>query len=402
MNTRLHPPWLPAALLALALVAKGCEPAPVPAEPVEVLVSPPVERAVIDHLDFTGRTQSRDAVQLRARVGGYLQKINFTDGDEVKEGQVLFKIDDRTYRAQRDLAQAEVKLAAAQLKEADAEYRRDLRLRPSGSVSQEEFEKASRARDKAESDLAGAEADLEQAQINLDYTEVKAPFSGRADRAYVTVGNLVSADSSKATELTSIVALEPMYVYFGVDEPTLLLLQQQVREGKLQPAKVKPPDVLLGVGQGQDHPFRGTIDFFSNRIDPVTGTLSVRGSFPNKDGFLRPGLFARVRVPVGEPHPALLISDTCVGTNQGQKYVYVVDDKNEVVYRPVKLGPLSDGLRVVEDGLKRGERVVVGDGMLRVRPGAVVVPGEGKMVPAVAAGAVGRQETEPAAPKAGK
>jgi RND family efflux transporter MFP subunit len=402
MSARIFSPWFPAALLALAVGATGCEPAtPPPPAPVEVVVSPPVERAVIDHLDFTGRTQARDAVELRARIGGYLQKINFKDGAEVREGQVLFEIDDRTYRAQRDLAQAEVKLVDAQVKQAESEYRRVYRLSRTRAASQEELEKTQDALAKAQASLEGERANLEQAQLNLDYTQVKAPFSGRADRADLTVGNLVSADTSKASVLTSIVTLDPMYVYFGVDEPTLLRLRQRVRAGTLKSAAEKPPEVLLGVGEGRDYPFRGTLDFISNRVDPATGTLTVRGSFPNKDRLLRPGLFARVRVPVGDPRPVLLISDAAVGTNQGQKYVYVVDDHNEVVYRPVTLGALSDGLRVVEDGLKPGERVVVGEGMLRVRPGVTVVPSEGKMAPAPA-GAGGKRETGPAAPAASK
>jgi RND family efflux transporter MFP subunit len=373
-------------LCALYLLAGGCERSSAPAPvSIEVAVSPPIERRVMDYLDFTGRTQARDAVQLRARIGGYLEKINFTDGTEVKEGQVLFEIDDRTYRAQRDLALAEVKLAEARVAEATAEYQRVLKLRRSQAASQEELEKAQRTRETTQDSLDEARDDLHQAELNLDYTQVKAPFGGRTDRANVTVGNLVSAATDQATVLTKIVVLEPMYVYFGVDEPTLLWLRQRVREGTLKSAKEKPPEVLLGVGEGSDHPFRGTIDFVSNSVDASTGTLTVRGSFPNKDRFLRPGLFARVRVPVGDPRPALLISDEAVGTNQGQKYVYIVSDKNEVVYRPVKLGALSDGLRIVEDGLKQGERVVVGEGILRVRPGATVVPTEGKMVPARAA-----------------
>jgi RND family efflux transporter MFP subunit len=372
-------------LCSLSLLAPGCERAPAPAPvSIDVTVSPPIERAVVDYLDFTGRTQARDAVQLRARIGGYLEKINFTDGAEVKEGQVLFEIDDRTYRAQRDVAQAEVKLAEARVAQAKAEYQRVLALRRTQAASQEELDKAERTRETTQATLEETKDDLHQAELNLDYTQVKAPFGGRADQANVTVGNLVSADTGHATVLTSIVVLEPMYVYFGVDEPTLLWLRQGVREGTLKSATEKPPEVLLRVGGGSDHPFRGTIDFISNRVDPSTGTLTVRGSFPNKDRFLRPGLFARVRVPVGDPHPALLISDQAVGTNQGQKYVYVVSDKNEVVYRPVKLGALSDGLRIVEDGLKPGERVVVGEGMLRVRPGITVAPTEGKMVPAPA------------------
>jgi RND family efflux transporter MFP subunit len=388
--------------LFLSLLATGCERASAPtAASIEVAVSTPIERGVIEYLDFTGRTQARDAVQLRARIGGYLQKINFTDGAEVKQGQVLFEIDDRAYRAQRDLDQAEVKLAEARVKEALVEYQRVLKLRGSQAASQQELERALRTRDTTQASLDEAKDDLHQAELNLDYTQVKAPFAGRADRANVTVGNLVSADSNHATVLTSIVVLEPMYVYFSVDEPTLLWLRQRVREGKLKSAKEKPPEVLLGVGAGSDYPFRGTIDFISNRVDPSTGTLTVRGSFPNKDGFLRPGLFARIRVPIGEPRPALLISDEAVGTNQGKKYVYIVSDKNEVVYRPVKLGALSDGLRIVEDGLKPGERIVVGEGMLRVRPDITVVPTEGKMVAAPAARGA-RPTTEPAAPAASK
>jgi RND family efflux transporter MFP subunit len=350
-----------------------------------VAVSPPIERGVIRYLDFTGRTQARDAVQLRARIGGYLEKINVSDGAEVKEGQVLFEIDDRTYRAQRDMALADVKLAEARVAQAVAEYQRVLKLRRDQAASQEELEKDQRTRATTEASLDEAKDDLHQAELNLDYTQVKAPFSGRADRANVTVGNLVSANSDHATVLTSIVVLEPMYVYFGVDEPTLLKLRQRVREETLKSAKENPPEALLGVGEGSDHPFSGTIDFVSNRVDASTGTLTVRASFPNKERFLRPGLFARVRVPIGNPRPALLISDQAVGTNQGQKYVYVVSDKNEVVYRPVKLGAWSDGLRLVEDGLKSGDRVVVGDGMLRIRPGVTVVPTEGKMVPMPAA-----------------
>jgi RND family efflux transporter MFP subunit len=381
MNARYLACWF-----LLCFLVTGCEraAAPTPAS-IEVAVSPPVERGVIDYLDFTGRTQARDAVQLRARIGGYLQKIDFTDGAEVKEGQVLFEIDDRAYRAQRDLAKAQVKLAEARVAEAEAEFQRVSGLRRNQAASQEELEKRQRSRETTRADLDEANDDLHQAELNLDYTQLKAPLAGRADRANVTVGNLVSADSDHATVLTSIVTLEPMYVYFGVDEPTLLWLRQRVREGTLKSAREKPPEVLLGVGEGSDHPFRGIVDFISNRVDPATGTLMVRGSFPNKDRFLKPGMFARIRVPIGEARQALLIGDDAVGTNQGQKYVYVVSEKNEVVYRPVKLGALSDGLRIVEEGLTKGERVVLGEGMLRVRPGVTVVPSEGKMVPRPAA-----------------
>jgi RND family efflux transporter MFP subunit len=385
MRARLLVRWSPGSLFTLAFLATGCAPAPPPPAPVEVVVSAPVERPILDHLDFTGRIQAKDSVQLQARIGGYVEKIDFADGAEVKEGQVLFEIDDRTYRAERDLAAAQVKVAEAQIKEADAEEHRNLVLSRTGAASQEELEKSQRAQETARAAADGARAQLHERQLDLDYCQVKAPFAGRADRHYVNVGDLVSANVQSATVLTNVTVLAPMYVYFGVDEATLLRLRQMVHEGKLKPANEKAPEVLLGVGQGEDHPFRGTVDFISNRVDPATGTLTVRGSFPNQDRLLRPGLFARIRVPVGDSHPALLIANGAVGTNQGQKYVYVVDDHNEVVYRPVKLGPLSDGLRVVEEGLKPGERVII-DGMLRVRPGTTVEPKSGEMAPAPAAG----------------
>jgi RND family efflux transporter MFP subunit len=368
---------------------------------IEVAVSAPIERPVTDYLEFTGRTEARDAVQLRARIGGYLEKVNFTEGDLVKEGQLLFQIDDRTYRAERDRRLAELKLAEARVKEAEAEYNRDRKLRRDQAASEQELEEAQRTLLTTQASLKQIQAELAQAELNLDYTQVKAPLTGRADRANVTVGNLVSADSSHATVLTSIVVLEPMYVYFSVDQPALLRLRERVREGSLKSVKERPPEVLLGVGEGSDYPFHGVIDFVPNRVDPTTGTLTVRASFPNKDLFLKPGLFARIRLPVGEPHTAILISDDAISTNQGQKSVYVVTDKNEVAYRPVKLGALSDGLRIVSEGLKPGERVINGEGMLRVRPGITVVPTESKLV---GAPAVGRNRTasEAAAPTATK
>jgi RND family efflux transporter MFP subunit len=359
------------SMVSLGVLAIGCETPSPPPETLEVVVSPPLQRPMVKHLDFTGRTQAKDAVDLRARIGGYLWKVNFKDGAEVKEGQVLFEIDNRTYLSARDQAKAEVKLATAQVQEANAEYERDLSLYRSNTASQDDVEKSQRKLQTARASLAEAKATLDSKQLDLDYTLVKAPISGRADRAFLTVGNLVSADTTKAAPLTNIVTLDPMYVYFGVDEPTLLRLQEQVRQGKLKSAAESPPEVLLGVGEGEDYPFRGTIDFISNRVDPATGTKTVRGNFPNKDHFLRPGLFARIQVPLGEPQPTLLVPDQCVGTNQAQRYVFVVDAKDQAVYRPVTLGQEVDGLRIVKGGLKAGERVII-DGYDRVRPGTTV------------------------------
>jgi RND family efflux transporter MFP subunit len=378
MSTRGSVQFLTLPVLLAALVA-GCTADTEPTEePVEVVVSPPVERSVVNYLDFTGRTQAKESVEVRARIGGYLEKIDFKEGGPVKDGQVLFEIDDRIYKAQRDQSRAEVALADAQVKEADAVYRRNLRLRGSGAISEQEMEQSIRSRTSAMAAAEGARADLKQKQLNVDYCQIIAPITGIADRARVTVGNLVSADTTHATVLTTIVTLEPMYVYFTVDEPTLLRLQAMIREGKMNRPHEHATEVLLGVGGGDSYPFRGTIDFISNKVDPATGTLQVRGSFPNKELILKPGLFARIRLPVGDPHPTLLISETAVGTNQTQRYVYVLNDKNEVTSRSVRLGAMVDGLRIVEEGLKPGERVII-NGMLLVRPGLVVKPKSGEM-----------------------
>jgi RND family efflux transporter MFP subunit len=365
-------------LLALALLVPGCGPHAAAPEPVAVTVAAPVERPITDALEFTGRTEAVDSVQLRARVSGYVQKVNFKDGDEVTKDQVLFEIDDRTFKAAREQATADVNLYAAQVGQAEAEYRRDEKLRATGAATLEETEKAMQSRDSAAAAMDAAKAELAQQELNLKYSQVKAPISGRADRANVTVGNLVTANSSTATLLTTIVTLQPIYVTFSVDEPTLLRLRQMVAEGKVKPAAEKAPEVFFGVGRGDDYPFRATVDYISSQIQGSTGTLPVRAVCPNKDEFVRPGLFARVRVPVGDPHPALLVKEQALLTNQGQQYVHVVNDQNEVVYRPVTVGPPDGGLRVITSGLKAGERIII-ENPSQVRPGAVVDPKPGQM-----------------------
>jgi RND family efflux transporter MFP subunit len=365
-------------LLPLALLAAGCGPHAAAPEPIEVKVSPPVERRIPETLEFTGLTKAVNSVELQAQVAGYVEKINFKDGEDVKKGQVLFEIDDRTLKAARDQTQAKVRLAQAQLKEAQAVYSRDLSLRGSNTVSAEELDKALQARDSAGSAVDAAKAELAQQELNLKYSKVEAPISGRADKANVTVGNLVTAKSGIATVLTTIVALQPIYVQFSVDEATLLRLRKLVGEGKVKPAAEKAPDVLFGVGRGDDYPFHAKLDYTSILVEKATGTLPVRAIYPNEDGFLRPGLFARIRVPVGDPQPALLVPDLAVMTNQNQKYVFVVNENNEVVYRPVTLGRMDGDLRVITDGLKRGERIII-ENPSQVRPGAVVDPKPGEM-----------------------
>ncbi len=369
-------------LLAILPAVTGCggEPRSPAPEPPAVTVAVPVEQAVTDHVDFSGKTEAVESVQLRARVGGYLEKVNYKEGDDVKKGQVLFEIDPRPYQAELEQAQARVKASQAQLTQAEAAYQRAASLLPGGAVSQEEYEKALRTRDVAAAAVEVADANVRVKQLNLDFTRVLAPIDGRADKADATPGNLVSASPINATVLTNIVRMDPLYVYFDVDELTLLRILRLAREGRVPSREEKAPEVLLGLGGGDDYPFRGTLDFVGNQVDPSSGVISVRGVFPNKDRALTPGQFARVRVPLGGPHAALLVSDRALGTNLGQKFLYVVNDKNEVAYRPVKVGALHGGLREVTAGLTPGERVIV-SGLLRVRPGITVEPKPGTMRP---------------------
>jgi RND family efflux transporter MFP subunit len=381
--SRTH--FLPSAgaLLATLSLFVGCggEPRPQAPGPPVVTVAVPVEQAVTDHVDFSGKTEAKESVELRARAGGYLEKFDYKEGNEVKTDQVLFRIDPRPYQAELERAQARVKAAQAELTQAESAYERATRLRSvSGAISPEELDKALRSRDVAAADVDAARANVAVKQLNLDFTKVLAPIDGRADKADVTLGNLVSASLSDATVLTNLVRLDPMYVYFDVGELTGLRILRRMREGKMPSREEKAPEVLLGLGNGQDYPFRGTIDFVGNQFDPSTGTISVRGVFPNKDRALTPGLSARVRVPLGGPHPALLVRDRALGTNRGQKFLYVLDGKNRVEERPVTVGALHDGLREVVDGLKPGERVVI-NGLLRVRTGVTVEPKPGEMRP---------------------
>jgi RND family efflux transporter MFP subunit len=306
--------------------------------------------------------------------------VQYQEGDEVKKDQVLFEIDSRPYQTELEHAQARVRAAESQVKESESSYQRASRLTSSGAISAEELEKAHRTRDVSVAALAAAQANLQLKQLNRDFANVLAPIDGRVDKADVTAGNLVSANLNDATILTNIVRMEPMYAYFDVDELTTLDILRLQQEGKLATREKKPVEVLLGLGRDTNYPIRGTIDFVGNQVDTSTGTITVRGVFPNKDRALSPGLFAHIRVPLGEPHKALLVNDRALGTNLGQKFLYVVNEKNKVEYRPVIVGALHNGLREVKDGLKPGELVVI-NGLLRVRPGVTVQPKSGEMRP---------------------
>jgi len=381
-STRGRVGWL--MVLTLSLGPLGCtrtpagSPSPGSSKsgtpPATVTVSYPLEREVTSYADFTGRTAAVESVEIRARVTGYLEKINFKEGTLVKKGDVLFEIDPRTYQAALDYTKADVERLKAQ-RDLDAiELRRSEDLMRRGAETRENLDRAMARRSGSNAALNAAEAQAQRGELDLGFTKVIAPISGRVSRTLLTVGNLVqSGDQGGGTLLTTLVSVDPMYVYFDVDEHTLLSVRQLIREGKAKSAREAPLMITMGLANEAGHPHQGTVDFVDNQINPRTGTLRLRGVFPNKEEVLSPGLFARVRVPIGEPHQALLVNERAIDTDQGQKIVYLVNEKNQVTLRPVRLGALHDGLRAIEAGLKPSDRVII-VGLQQVRPGAVVEP----------------------------
>jgi multidrug efflux system membrane fusion protein len=378
MTCRFLSPVAFPGLTLLALMA-GCAPKPpqvAPAEPPVVPVSQPVQREVTDYVDFTGRTEAVEAVDVRPRVTGYLVKMPFKEGSEVKKGDLLFEIDPRPYEAQLHQAEGLVALNQAQFKLAKTTYDRDLPLVAKGAVSQLQIDQEMAAVDEAAARIKASQASLEVYKLNLAFTKVTSPIDGQVSRYYLTLGNLVNQDQ---TLLTTVVSLDPIYAYFDLDEPTLLRIRRAINEGRIKRPQDGQVPVFLGL-QGEDgYPHRGTINFVNNQVNPTTGSISVRGVFPNpkpKDGarVLSPGMFVRIRLPLGQAHPALLVIDRAVASDQGLKYAYVLDDDNKAQYRRVTTGALQDdGLRVIATGLQPDEWVVVG-ALQQVRPRLAVQP----------------------------
>jgi RND family efflux transporter MFP subunit len=365
-----------ALALGCATGTMGCArpPSAAPATLVSVIVSPPIERDITEYADYTARTAAVDSVEVRAHVWGYLKKVNFKEGTLVKKGDVLFELDARPYEALLNQAKAKVVQDQAQLKYDEAEYRRNARLVDTGAVSQSDLEKTAAARGVDAANIAADKAVVAARELDLDYTKVTAPVSGRVSRYIVTVGNLIqSGDQGGGTLLTTIVSVDPIYAHLDVDEGTVLRVRQLIREGKAKSARDVDWPVSLALANEKGFPHKGVLNFVDNQVNPKTGTLRIRAVFPNKDESLAPGYFARVRVPIGFPHRALLVSERALDTDQGQKIIYIVDDENKVVSRPVRLGLLHDGLREITDGLTSGERVIV-SGIQQVRPGVTVQP----------------------------
>jgi RND family efflux transporter MFP subunit len=366
------------ALLS-AGVLMGCQPTaakPPVAKTVEVVVAKSEQREVTDYEDFTGTLEAFKKIEITARVTGYLDKVNFTEGGLVTKGQVLFEIDPRPAKAELDKADAAVVQAEAKHHRLQGDYQRAQTLMASRAraISSEEFERIAGELAEAKAAVGVANASRKSAQLNFDYTKVLAPIDGRAGRTMLNEGNLIKADE---TVLTMVVTQDPIYAYFDVDERTLLKLRRLTNDGNPQKSNAAHVRVGLALADEEGFPHVGEIDFEDNNVDAATGTQRLRGVFANKDGLFAHGMFVRIRFQVGSSHLAVVVPEEGVGTDQGQKFVYVVDAKDEIEYRKIKTGPLDKGWRVIEDGLATGERIVV-SGIQRVRPMMKVEPRENK------------------------
>ncbi|MBI2804721.1 MAG: efflux RND transporter periplasmic adaptor subunit [Planctomycetes bacterium] len=363
-----------------------------------VPVSHPAQRAVKDYVYYTGRANAKHAVTIQPRVTGYLMKMPFKEGADVKKDDVLFEIDPRPYAAQLDAAKAAVAQNEANVRYAKATNLRfkELDKKQKGAVSERELDQYQAQEDQAIANLNLAKANLASAKLNLDWTVIKAPIDGHISRYFLTVGNLVNQDT---TQLTTLVSMDPMYVYFDMDEPTLLRIKRAINEGRIKRAK-EGSEVPIQISlPGEDgYPNAGTINFVDNQINPGTGSISVRGVLSNpkpKNGthLIVPGMFVRVRLPIGQPKDELLVIDRAITSNQGLKYVYVLDKDKKVEERRVTLGSLQDdGMRVVTQGLKKDDWVLIG-GLQQVRPRMTVQPDYLQNMPSL---------SEPALPKAKK
>ncbi len=332
----------------------------------QVTVAAAVARKVTEFDEFTGRFEAVERVEVRPRVSGYISSVNFTDGNEVKKGDVLFVIDPRPYAAERDKARAQLAQARSQLALAKSERERASKLLGQHAISQEEFDTRTAGNEQAQASVAGAQAALDAAELNLEFTRVTAPIAGRISRALVTSGNFVA---SGQTLLTTLVSLDPIYVTFDGDEQAYLRYSKLAREAQGSRGARNP--VVVGLANESGYPHQGAMVFMDNALDPATGTIHSRALLDNHERLFTPGLFARVRLLDSAQREAVLVNDTAIGTDQTVRYVLVVGAGSKVEYRPVQLGPVIDGLRVVQSGLAAGENVIV-NGLQRVRPGAQV------------------------------
>lgn len=368
---RMAPSAFGVTLLLLAGCGRHTAPQSSPAP--SVTVAPVERREVVEWDEFTGRTVPVETVEIRPRVSGYIQEVRFQPGQLVKKGDVLFVIDPRWHKAEFDRVNAEFERTKVRLQNAEREAARTGQLLSNKAISTEEGEARQARSDEAKAATLAAQATCDSARLDLEYTEVRAPIDGRVSRELVSLGNFVSGIAGNATLLTTIVSVDPIYVYADVDENSLLKFNALARADKVASNGDGKIPVELQLADEESFPHHGYVESFDNRLDPQTGSILLRAVFPNSEGRIVPGLFARIRVPGSEKYPALLVEERGVGTDQGQKFVLTLTETNTVAYRPVQLGPTIEGKRIVRAGLEAGEKIVV-NGLQRVRPGMPVLP----------------------------
>jgi multidrug efflux system membrane fusion protein len=374
-----------AGLVTLATLSlSGCDSATGKTAEAPAAGGPPVSAAVVveksitETQQFSGRLEAIEQVQIRSRVAGFITAINFKPGSQVKKGDVLFVIDPRPFQAEADRAEAAAGSARAKADLAKLELNRAEKLLADKAIAQREYDERASIFKQLDADARAAQAQHEAARLNLGYTRVQSPINGRVSKAEITLGNLVDASAV----LTSVVSLEHIYASFDGDEETYLRVGAAAHQGK-------PATVRIGLANEEGFPHEGKLEFVDNQLDARSGSVRMRATLANADGVLVPGLFARVQLAgSGNASNALLINERAVSTDQNRKFVFVVDKDNKAEYRPVVLGPMVDGLRVVRDGLKPGEKIVV-NGLQRVRPGAPITPNVVAMVEKVAVAKTG-------------
>jgi len=367
--------WLALASgLILSVAVGGCgDPPPPPPPAPPVTVAAVLEREITEWDEFTGRMQAVNAVDIRPRVSGYIRRIGFNEGNGVRKGQLLFEIDPRPYQAELARAEAELEGARTTAALAGREVQRAQRLVAVQAISREEFDTRTSAHASGDAGVRAAEAAVATARLNLEWTQVRSPITGRVSRAEVTAGNLVQAGPPDATLLTTVVSLDPIYVYFESDEQTFLKYTALARDGSRPNSRDSRSPVQLGLANEEGFPHQGYIDFVDNQLNPEAGTIRLRAVFANKNHEFTPGLFARIKLVGSGKYQAKLVLDRAIGTDQDKKFVLVLKPDSTVDYRPVQLGRLVDGLRVITSGVKPGERIVI-NGMQRARPGTKVMP----------------------------
>ena len=358
----------------LAACGQGQPPGGGAPPPPAVTFAKPVQRGVVDHDEYVGRFVAVESVEVRARVSGYLEGVHFNDGQIVKQGQLLFTIDKRPFQNSLDQARANLALARSNLTYTEADHARGKQLVRDKTITEQVFEQRAQARRNAEASVVANEAAVRQAELDLEFTELRAPVAGRIGDRRVTPGNLITGGASgNTTLLATIVSLDPIRLEFTFDEAAYLRYERFSRTGREVTSREGSVIVSLRLIDEADFVHRGYMDFVDNVIDKASGTIRGRAVFSNPDGMFTPGMFARIRVPGSPAYPALLVPDSAIASEQARKFVMVVDGENTAQQRYVTLGALVDKLRVIKDGLKPEDRIIV-NGLMRARPGAKVTP----------------------------